>query len=104
MITENKEPICPISFIEKDKIETRSDINALFLMPYEMNLVANNSHAAILAQDKFIDSLDESRFRTLGRFITSKVDESNVDSILSYIVSNVSDSFNSILEILMGML
>ena len=96
MITENKEPICPISFIEKDKIETRSDINALFLMPYEMNLVANNSHAGILAQDKFIDSLDESKFRTLGRFITSKVDESNINSILSYIVSNVSDSFNSI--------
>jgi hypothetical protein len=65
-------------------------------MPYEMNLVANNSHAGILAQDKFIDSLDESKFRTLGRFITGKVDESNVDSIVSYIVSNVSDSFNSI--------
>ena len=97
MITENKEPICPISFIEKDKIETRSDINALFLMPYETNLVANNAQAAILTEDKFIDELrknDKAGF--IGPFIRRQVQKSNEECIASYIVSNVADAYTNI--------
>lgn len=94
MKKNNKEILCPISFISEEKIENTSDINSMFLMPYEMKLVNDINNATIISD---MNIHDETSLKHLIQYNTI----ANTDSILGYMISNIYDiTINNLLALI----
>ena len=90
---KNKEILCPITFIGEDNIANTSDINSMFLMPYEMKLVNDIHNATVLS------NMDTSELSIKNLDCHNTV--ASTDSILAYMISNIYDAtINNLLSLI----
>ena len=96
MKRNNDEILSPVTFVN-DKIETNSSLNYMFLMPYEMKMASDLLSSKAIDYAKSEMDTKSNEFASASYNIYTMDKRATDDTIIAYIVSNLSDLVNNIL-------